>query len=71
MRIHLKNKFVKVTDFPNYSSVCELDDSNKINLNSSYRFAMELYYESSIAITSILEVGKFDDKIWLNVKFVH
>lgn len=26
MRIHLKNKFVRVSDYPNYSSVCELDD---------------------------------------------
>lgn len=33
MRIYLKNKFVRVADFPEYSSVCELDDQNKININ--------------------------------------
>lgn len=33
MRICLKNKFVRVADYPEYSSVCELDDPNKILLN--------------------------------------
>lgn len=63
MRIDLKNKFIRVADFPDYSSVCELDDSNKISPTQAYRFGVGFYYESSITISEILEVDAFDDKM--------
>ena len=31
MRIFLKEKLLKVSDFPNYENVCELNDTNRIN----------------------------------------
>jgi len=30
VRIHLRDRIVKVSDYPDYRNVCELDDKNKI-----------------------------------------
>lgn len=61
MRIHLGKKILKVSDLPYYTSVCSLDDENKIKSDVNYRFGMYLYFKSTIMITEIIECYCFDD----------
>ena len=44
MRIFLNEKLLKVSDYPNYENVCELNDISRINLSMQYRFGIELCY---------------------------
>ena len=64
MRIWLKEKLLRVSDYPNYQNVCELNDISRINLSIQYRFGIELYHENAtITITDILEVAEFDQRM--------
>jgi len=65
MRIFLKEKLLKVSDFPNYQNVCELNDNSRINnLSMQYRFGIELlHHTSTITITDIFEVPEFDQRM--------
>ena len=65
MRIFLKEKLLKVSDYPNYENVCELNDISRINLSMQYRFGIQLHYENTtITITDIFEVPEFDLRMW-------
>jgi len=44
VRIHLDEKLLRVASLPDYSSIAELDDPNKINPKVNYRFFLALYY---------------------------
>jgi len=64
MRIFLKEKLLKVSDFPDYQNVCELNDNSRINLSMQYRFGIELFHKTStITITDIFEVPEFDQRM--------
>jgi len=64
MRIFLKEKLLRVSDYPNYQNVCELNDNSRINLSMQYRFGIELQYENAtITITDIIEVPEFDQRM--------
>jgi len=38
VRLHLDQKLLKIASLPDYSSIVELDDPNKIDPNVAYRF---------------------------------
>jgi len=38
VRVHLDKKILRVASLPDYSSIAELDDPNKINPAKDYRF---------------------------------
>ena len=42
VRINLNAKFLRVSSLPDYSSVAELDDSNKIDPKVAYRFFLSM-----------------------------
>jgi len=44
VRIDLHQKFLRVASLPDYSSITELDDSNKIDPKVAYRFFLSMYY---------------------------
>lgn len=68
MRICLDKKILRVSDFPNYSNVCEIEDVNKIYPDVFYRFAIESWRASArISIMEIKIVNNFDDKMWSNI----
>jgi len=43
IRIHLDQKLLKVASLPDYSSIAELDEPNKIDPKVNYRFFLALY----------------------------
>ncbi len=43
VRIFLKEKILKVGSYPDYSSILELDDPNKIDPKIPYRFFIYIY----------------------------
>lgn len=61
IRICLEKKYLRVSEYPNYSNVCEIDDANKIKSDIDYKFVLHSYNKSTIIITSIIEVYYFDD----------
>jgi len=44
VRIHLNQKFLRVASLPDYSSIAELDDPNRIDPKVAYRFFLALIY---------------------------
>ena len=42
IRIHLDEKLLRVGSLPDYSSIAELDDLNKINPKDNYRFFLAI-----------------------------
>jgi len=44
IRIHLDEKLLRVASLPDYSSIAELDDLNKIDQKFNYRFFLAIYY---------------------------
>jgi len=42
IRIHLNQKFLRVACLPDYSSIAELDDPNKIDPKVAYRFFLSM-----------------------------
>ena len=44
VRIDLNKKFLRVASLPDYSSIAELDDPNKIDPKVAYRFFLSMYY---------------------------
>ena len=44
VRIYLNEKFLRVASLPDYSSIAELDDPNKIDPKVSYRFFLSMFY---------------------------
>jgi len=43
VRIHLNQKFLRVACLPDYSSIAELDDPNKIDPKVAYRFFLSMF----------------------------
>jgi len=44
VRIYLNQKFLRVASLPDYSSVAELNDPNKIDPKVAYRFVLSMCY---------------------------
>ena len=44
VRIDLNQKFLRVASLPDYSSIAELDDPNKIDPKVAYRFFLSMHY---------------------------
>ena len=42
IRIHLNQKLLRVTSLPDYSSIAELDEPNKIDPKVNYRFFLAI-----------------------------
>jgi len=42
VRIHLAEKLLRVASLPDYSSIAELDDQNKIDPKINYRFFLAI-----------------------------
>ncbi|KAL4480734.1 hypothetical protein ABPG72_014509 [Tetrahymena utriculariae] len=64
VRIHLAQKIVKVSNYPNYQNVVELENKQLILYETQYRFAVEIYYSvHKIIITHLSIVDDFDDKM--------
>ena len=43
IRIHLDEKLLRVASLPDYSSITELDDPNKIDSKVNYRFFLAIH----------------------------
>ena len=43
IRIHLDEKLLRVGSLPDYSSIAELDDPNKIDPKVNYRFFLAIF----------------------------
>ena len=43
IRIHLDQKLLRVASLPDYSSIVELDNPNKIDPKVNYRFFLTMY----------------------------
>jgi len=64
VRICLNKRFLRVASLPDYSSIAELDDPNKIDPKVAYRFFLCLLnYGDIMRITKYCTVGKFDEKM--------
>ena len=62
VRIYLNQKFLRVASLPDYSSVAELDDPNKIDPKVAYRFFFSMYYVGDMMrITHMRTVSMFDE----------
>lgn len=48
VRIYLKQKFLRVASLPDYSSVAELDDTNKIEPKVAYHFFFSLVFHGDM-----------------------
>lgn len=67
IRIYLNEKFLRVSSLPEYSSIAELDDPNKINPSVAYRFFLSMVNPGDMMrIINIRTVSKFDEKMWKN-----
>jgi len=63
-RIHLDQKLLRVASLPDYSSIAELDDANKIDPKVNYRFFLTIcYIGNMIRINNVRVVDKFDGKM--------
>ena len=64
LRICLKEKLLKISNYPNHENVSELDCRERINKKETYHlgFAMACK-QNTITIVDILEVRNFDDKM--------
>lgn len=62
MRISLDEKILKVASLQNYESIIELDDPQKIESQTLYRFFFYLYYGGDVLeITDIIESPFFEN----------
>jgi len=63
VRINLNSRYLSVGSFPDYSSVVELDDPNKINPQVAYRLFLALLFPlDTIRITKLDTVLQFNNK---------
>jgi len=64
VRIDLNQQFLRVASLPDYSSIAELDNPNKIDPEVIYRFFLCMNCKGDMMrITNIRTVSKFDDKM--------
>jgi len=64
VRIHLNQTFLRVSCLPDYSSIAELDISNRIDPTITYRFFLSMINSRDIMrITNMRTVSEFDEKI--------
>ena len=64
VRIYLNEKFLRVASLPDYSSIAELDDPNKIDLKVAYRFFLSMICSGDMMrITNMRTVSEFDEKM--------
>jgi len=62
VRIDLNQKFLRVASLPDYSSIVELDDPNRIDPKIAYRFFLSMYeLGDMMRITNMRTVSKFDE----------
>jgi len=67
IRIHLDQKLLRVASLPDYSSIAELDEPNKIDPKVNYRFFLAILSKGNIIrINNVSVVDKFDEKMWKN-----
>ena len=66
IRIHLDQKLLRIASLPDYSSIAELDDPNKIDPKVHYRFFLAILSSGNmIRINNVSVVDKFDGKMWM------
>jgi len=64
IRIHLNQKLLKVACLPDYSSIAELDNPNKIDPKVNYRFFFAIADKGNmIRVHSFSVVDKFDGEM--------
>jgi len=64
VRISLNQKILRVASLPNYCSVAELDDPNKIDPKVAYRFFLSMFnIGDTMRITKMITVLEFDEKM--------
>ena len=64
IRIHLDEKLLRIACLPDYSSIAELDNPNKIDPKVNYRFFFATADKGNmIRINSLSVVDKFDGKM--------
>ena len=61
VRIYLNQKFLRVASLPDYSSIAELDDPNKIDPKLANRFFFSIIFSGDMMrITNMRTVNEFD-----------
>ena len=64
IRIYLNQKFLRVASLPDYSSIAELDDPNKIDPKVAYRFFLSMFSQGDMMrITNMRTVNEFDENM--------
>jgi hypothetical protein len=64
IRIDLNQQFLRVASLPDYSSIAELDDPNKIDPKVDYRLFLSMCNEGDMMrITNLRTVSEFDEKM--------
>jgi len=64
IRIYLNQKFLRVACLPDYSSIAELDDQERIDPKVAYRFFLSMYYTGDMMrITNFRIVSEFDENM--------
>jgi len=64
VRINIQRRILKVGSLPNYDSVVEADEPERINPTTPYRFILEgLDQGTMISITKLVKVIEFDDNM--------
>lgn len=63
-RFHIEEKLFKVSSFPNYLNVAELNDINKVDPTIEYSFAIAINNPTdSVTIEEVMEVCEFDNRM--------
>jgi len=64
VRLHLNQKLLKIAFLPDYSSIAELDNPNKIDPKIAYRFFFSIGSQGDMMkIKNFRTVSKFDEKM--------
>jgi len=64
VRVHLDQKLLRVGSLPDYSSIAELDDPNKIDPKTDYRFFLCMGNNGDVIRIKKMEiVSNFDNKM--------
>ena len=64
VRIHLAERLLRVASLPDYASVAELDDPNKIDPKVDYRFFITMYNKGDIIRIKKVIIGNiFNDSM--------
>jgi len=64
VRIHLDSNLLRVGSLPDYSSIAELNNPNKIDPNVNYRFFLTMKNKGDmIRINKMSVVNSFDGKM--------